>query len=489
MAKVFRMPDVNGPLPQKFPLFLSSLCRRAPGLEDLRARIYRDVGRERFIYVDEQFKKRDTFQQDDLCAADELIARVRQADTFICILAGSSHGTPIRIGGSLSNASFFEIELFQAALLQKKVYAFVRQDFVPEPRLEALLGILKNEFSEWRALSPLTEDEIFDGVMRIADETVGGRPKWPRPALRAAINRFVQALYTARTGSNHNPSILFLHGATDPSLKVPRIYLLQTLGQVIAEEPNEEKRLSRLWLGLRELMGLDHQALRDPSILKFWNQLLAEWARAGAWYGLHADMPLGCLAALNSMVQVRDRLNRFIPAANQGSETEFPGGALASAKYSIAKRLYVKLDRIRRFNEALCDIDRSLQEKQQDKSGLLAVRGSILRQLGRRSESIADYETVLQIRRENHASHHQIGEALSELGYAYLWYWSPRKGLRFCEEGVERLRDGGTQAGFLARGLRKLAVAYLVNGRLRAAHRARQESKAVAVAHGALDQV
>ena len=58
-----------------------------------------------------------------------------------------------------------------------------------------------------------------------------------------------------------------------------------------------------------------------------------------------------------------------------------------------------------------------------------------------------------------------IGEAMSELGYAYLRQFRLRRGLDFCREGVHFLRKAG-RPGFLARGLRKLSVAYLSNGRL-----------------------
>lgn len=269
----------------------------------------------------------------------------------------------------------------------------------------------------------------------------------------------MQALYAARARNRPNPSILFLHGVTDPSLSKPRVEIIRPLMQNLELQPNEEKRLSRLWVGLRELMASDHQVLRDPELLECWNRLLAEWARAGAWYGLHGDTPLGCLAAL-SLTKVRDRLGTLFPATTDFRDTAFPGGALASAKYSIAKRLYIKQDRIARFNEALDDLERSLESERQDKSGLLAIRGSILRQLGRISDSIVDYEQVLRLRKESNAADHELGDALSELGYAYLLQLSPRKGLRFCEEGVEKLRQG-RRAGFLARGLRKLSVAYL----------------------------
>jgi len=50
------------------------------------------------------------------------------------------------------------------------------------------------------------------------------------------------------------------------------------------------------------------------------------------------------------------------------------------------------------------------------------------------------------------------------------------------------LRHEG-RPGFLARGLRKLAAAYLVKGRLLKAYETRQEARDVAVNFGALDQL
>ena len=100
-----------------------------------------------------------------------------------------------------------------------------------------------------------------------------------------------------------------------------------------------------------------------------------------------------------------------------------------------------------------------------DKSGLLAIRGSIYRQTGKISEAVEDYEEVLQMRSQANAPANSVGEALSELGFGYLRQGQIVKALHYCKSGVEHLREGG-RAGFLARGLRKLSVAYLVNGRL-----------------------
>ncbi len=69
-----------------FPVFVSSLCRQA-NLWDLRAQIYEDIGKKTYVYVDEQFKRRNTKQQKDLEAVDELISRVREANvtsSLIC---------------------------------------------------------------------------------------------------------------------------------------------------------------------------------------------------------------------------------------------------------------------------------------------------------------------------------------------------------------------------------------------------------------------
>lgn len=440
-----------------------------------------------YVYVDEEVSSRNVQQQDDLCAADELISRVRESNTFVCILAGSSHGTPIRVDGLHSRTSFFEIELYQAALRRKRMHVFVRDDFQPEPRLDALLTILKDAFPEWKQQKRLSDAEIISAMRRLVDDEVGSRPSgWP--ISRAPIRRLVQALYSARGRNRPNPSILFLHGDNDPNLGVPRVEIIQSLIRHTARQENEERKLARLWIGLRELMSVNYSSTRDHDLLGLLNVLLSEWAEAGAWYGLHADTPLGCLAALNTLAQVR---NRMVDLAANGVKNEnvtFPGGSLASAKYSIAKHLLVRQDRLARYHEALVDVGRSLDVELGDRSRLLGIRGSILRKLGRLSDCIDDYEEALTIRTEGKSPPNEVGEMKTELGFAYLRYYSPRKGLRLCEEGVEMMREGGRR-GFLARGLRKLSIAYLVNGRLIKAHDMFQEARDVAVSSGSFDQL
>lgn len=468
-----------------YPIFLSSLCRE---LYDLRKKIYEDIGGCNLVYVDEQVEWRDIKQQEDIEAVDELIRRVREANIFICVLGGKRHGSPIKIDLRPSAVSFFEIELFQAALLEKEVHLFVRDDFVPEPRLQRLLEILRFAFPEWFNQQRLTDQQITERVKRLVGKE---RRKFflnPFNAIRAPINRLVQALYIARGRNSFNSPLLFLDEEFETRVSSPDQQIIISLQKQITTELNEEKRLSRLWIALRELMSAPYTNLKDHTILFQWNEILGKWASAGAWYGLHGDMPLGCLAALNSMVKVRQQLGRLSIKNVASEQTAYPGGALASAKYSIAKRLFVKADRNTRLNEALNDIQQSLKLSVNfDDSGLRAIKGSIFRQLGRVTEAISEYDAVLKIRHKKAASDASIGEAMSELGFGYLRQWNLPKGLQYCKEGVALMRNGAS-AGFLARGLRKLSLAYLVNGKLLKAHDAWHESKKVASKYGAFDQ-
>lgn len=468
----------------RFPIFLSSLCRE---LYDLRERIYFVVGQEKHVYVDEHATPRHIPTLNQLATADDLITRVREADTFVCILGGTRHGSLISIDGVDSSVSFFEIELYQAALLGKQIHFFVRDDFAPEPRLEELLRILFFAFTGVKSAPRLSDREIEAEIRKLVSHEKTKRTLIPIPALRRPINRFVQALYTIRARRLSGPSIHFLHDATATFKKAPDERIIQSALASLKGLKDEEKRLSRIWFGIRELMYAHYRYTSDPDLLQYWSLLLRQWARAGAWYGLHGDMPLGCLAGLNSVAVIHDRIASLHPAPPYG-DVEYPGGALASAKYSIAKRLYVKADRTARFSEALDDIARMLAGKPHDASGLLAIRGSIYRQLGSHAEATADYEAVLAQRETNNADAPAIGDAKSELAFGYLFQLKFRRALEYGEEGVKLLRSGDT-AGFLARGLRKLAVIYFANGKILKAYDAWTESRSVAHEFRAYDQL
>lgn len=469
---------------QHFPIFVSSLCK---DLWDLRERIYFVVGKEKYVYVDEHATSRHLPILDQLAVADDLIARVRESDVFVCVLGGSN-GSQISIDGVDSSVSFFEIELYQAALLGKPIHLFVRDDFAPEPRLEELLRILYFAFPGLKSAPRLSDREIETEIRKLVSREKIRRAVVPLPALRRPINRLVQALYAIRARHLPDPSVHFLHNTVATVKKVPDERIIRSVLASLETLKDEEKRLSRIWIGMRELLYAHYRHTTDPDLLNYWDLLLREWARAGAWYGLHGDMPLGCLAGLNSVAVIRNRVASLRFDAPHRGDTEYPGGALASAKYSIAKRLYIKADRFSRLTEARDDVERMLTGKPDDQTGLLAIRGSIYRQLGKYAEATTDYENVLALRKANKAAVPAIGDAMSELAFGYLLQRQLRRALEYSEEGIALLRAGDT-VGFLARGLRKQAIIYLANGRLLKAYDAWSESRTVAQSSGSYDQL
>jgi len=470
---------------KRFPIFLSSLCTE---LIDLRARAYEDIGGKINIYVDEKANPRDIKDQDHLATADDLIQRVREADLFVCILGGTRHGTPIRVSGRPSAVSFFEIELYQAALRGNGVKVYVRNDFEPDARLSSVLDVLSFALGDWRWLPRLTDSEILSHLRR--DIWLGRAAKIGDAIhYHSLLARLVQGMYALRARNRPPPVVNFLNNEKETAQRKPDLTIVSSIQKDLQKRSNEEQRLSRIWIAIRELMAAHYSQTSNPEVLEFWNEILGSWASAGSWYGLHGDMPLGCLAALNSQLFVREKLKRNSRTKDEAYRYGYAGGALASAKYSIAKRLYVGMDRKARFEEALEDIKQAIDQKSADLSGLLAIKGSIHRSTGRISEAIADYEEVLRLRNDGRHSGADVGQAENELGYSYLRQWRWREALELCEEGVKKMRDEPLRKGFLVRGLRKLAAAYALNGQPVKAFETYREARDISRAAGTFDQL
>lgn len=94
---------------------------------------------------------------------------------------------------------------------------------------------------------------------------------------------------------------------------------------------------------------------------------------------------------------------------------------------------------------------------------------------------------MLALRERSGAPVTTIGEALSELGYAYVLALRPFRGIALMEEGV-RLLARGPESGFLLRARRKLEAGYRVTGSWRRARAEAAEVTALAERLAAFDQ-
>lgn len=167
----------------------------------------------------------------------------------------------------------------------------------------------------------------------------------------------------------------------------------------------------------------------------------------------------------------------------------YPGGALASSRYSIAGLSGSLRNRRFLLHAALADLNRSLDEGVTDGGNLFAIRGSVYRRLGAVWAAVADYEEVLRQRQKAAASDSAIGEALSELGYGYLFQLRLWRGRSLLEEGVRLLSVSNRRPGFLIRARRKLAAAYALTGHPQRARQELQAARDLALIHGVFDQI
>ena len=379
----------------------------------------------------------------------------------------------------LAQVSYFELELFEAALLQKPAFIFVLAGGEMEPRLAALLNLLAPALPGLNRV-PMSEDQIYDQVLEIVD-----RASRPAQAARlkkrtASGQRMSDALTVSRfipyDPTTTPPGILFLGGGSDLSLTRPNLELAADAISRAEELISHHDRLSLLWIALRELMGAPLDDPKSGEALPLWAQALGAWNTAGAWYGLHGHPLMGCLASLGSLAQLMLQLS---------GPDEMPHGALSSEYYSIAKLVS------RDLRGAMLSISRAHIDAafiSGESSGKLAQRGSVRRAQGDARGAIEDYRRVVDLRRgSEHASQQAIAEGMTELGFALVFAGRRSEGLRLMEDGIALFADRPT--GFLVRAQRKLGRAYLRAGSPLLALDTLSEAHKNAVITGSLDQL
>lgn len=299
-----------------------------------------------------------------------------------------------------------------------------------------------------------------------------------RPRLRTTVDMLFATRHRAYEVMRELPPLRFLGGAFDPALASPDPALVTAVLDRAAEHKKHHVRLTLVWFALRALMGAPFTEPKFRDFLEYWSRAFGTWIGAGAWYGLHGHLHMGCLAALGSLADIRIRL-RTISDPGQ----DIPHGPLASEYYSIA-RLAGRSDAL--LGLALDHIEAALYVTRADGMNETGIRASILRELGRLDAALRDYRKVEEARRERGGTVH--GEALSELGYAMLLAGDSKGGVPLMERGLDLLR-AGPASGFQIRAMRKLALGYARRGRLSGALDLAIEAHDLAVATGACDQI
>jgi tetratricopeptide (TPR) repeat protein len=405
---------------------------------------------------------------------------VDRCDAYVAVVI-DKHGSGIELGPKKkTQASFLELELFEAAISRKPAFVFILKGHEPTGRMAALLDLLAPALPGL-CREPLDEDEILRRVGEILKRTQ--RP-W-----RSRLGRFAAlgpVAHTRLSSSRHRPyrpgaelpKIQFLDGPYDPTIAAPSLGVVETLLTTVDTYADHQSRLAILWLALRELMGQRPSRASGDHLIHCWDMALGKWTSSAAWYGLHGFCLMGCLGAISSRSRIVREYSRPAP---------LPHGPFASEYYSIAKKVGdPRLGRIF-LDLALEHIEVTLRDKEAAEP--LAIRGSIYWQIGRGKESITDYERVVELRRDEGAPPQKIGEGMAELGFALARSRKTRsRGIELLERGVE-LGATGPVDGFFIRAKRKLGLGYLIAGSPRLALHELAEAHRLAAKHGMFDQI
>ncbi|MCP4548493.1 MAG: hypothetical protein GY835_18715 [bacterium] len=408
--------------------------------------------------------------------------RLPLADLVLCILGSERPESMQEPTGIPLRAANLEIEMLQARLHEKPIYLFIRKDFEPDPGLRLLIYLLGTVHA-WS-----TDAELYSSVRELVRRYSRGRAWWMRRRSKSAA-QLIQGLAKERSRilayDPDLPAIYFLdHKFLEDTGGEPDIGKIDRLLREEATLKNEEERIARLWPAMLEILRAPYNKKKYLDYLPHWSTLLGRWTRTSSWFGLHGHFLLGPLASLNSLGEVRDEL-RNSGKHYPGEPLSPPSGALATEYYSIAKRLPFGSDRRKYFTKAREKVEEALDEDPGARDGLLAIRGSIYLRQWQINSAVKDYNEVVKLRkRKGDAS---LGEALAELGFAYVRQGRVLKGRQIIEDAVTKFPPGNS--GFLIRAKKKLAVACALSGCPRRAWELRSEARRLAEESGALDQM
>lgn len=432
------------------------------------------------VWVDEIIERGRV--ADPLVAIDDFLFELQRSKVYLAMIATDWPGSQITVAGEKANTTFFETELFYAAVLGRPIVVIMRTDIPIPPETRNLLSMLQRVLPRGAWYTEASARAVEERAKRVVDQA--GAPKLRDLApKRHAFGEVLRQWWTWREPTGNTPGLRWLDGRFLPIKGAPSQAIVEECLRLTPAAASERQRLSRLWIAARELMGVPYGRVRDELWLSLWNRVLTAWNSAAAWYGLHGHLELGYMAALYSLDDIRKLGRAASPPLEDDPAWDPPNMSLASAYYAAAHR--VSSWRLRRvgLRKALYLLDTAIVRDPLAESNYLAIRGSVLQKLMAFRSSVATYRRVLHIREMSPlAAHGSIGEAMTELGFGLLFTLRWREGRDLLREGVRIMEIANYRSGFIVRAKRKLAAGLFLTGDLRGARRERDAANQLAIA-------
>ena len=493
-------------------VFLSSVFKEEIDDEwkdlSLRQRIIEDhQGLPIHLWAYELFwpKGSETPSPDADTIVDRCFASIRNCDLFVFLLT-RHHGSGAEFVKHRVLASYLELELFAAAMLQKPVLVLHQRGHEPEPALRDSLGLLHQTFASDRYVVD-DENGLYDQFRAECDRLAAGDGTSTGPILAHLPDWLSRRRSRKGFGDElADPSLRFLDGnfrssrsAADPAKA--KLLLDQVATGMRGDATRQQlmphgAALFRLWAAMRELMDDAESTLADPSLAPLWDQAFGLWGSNASWFGLHGHLWMGPLASVQSQIELRRKFAAE-PSFHEATDVREPLGARASALYSIAGRTHSRLRKLRHYRLAAALATQAIERDQDAHQGVLLIRGHTSMQIAKLGQfwkmwdADTDFRLALELREKSGVSAASVGEAKVDLGQCLVLTGRWPAGLALMREGVTLMRsdDSANGMAFLARGLRKLEQGARIAGRVDIANEAREERMRLATEVEAMDQI
>jgi hypothetical protein len=479
----------------KHVAFLSSLSE---GLWTLREQLHSDNGGKLWVAEksDENLKLLHPLARADAC-----ITALISSEVFICVLAGEGAsavhgGTPIELDGLESLVSFFEIEVFEAALHSVPLVLLMHKEFRPGRRMEEFLRVLRRSSVVAHSKEKLVNKEIILEVRHAIKNRKALRRAAAR-GLRRAARTFASELVAQRANLRNvylgGSDMLWLRGM-DMKSDEPDGATFARAKQLLAVAKAQERhdvRLSRLYHAFRDLMTMPYRQTEDREVLHLWDESFGLWCGSAAWFGLHNHVALGVIGGLWSQDLVRQRLMPSLKK-NERRELVQPWGSLASAYYSLS-RLCTPRWRLKVADVGIELANRVISRGIERDPGILAVRGSLFFSRLRPDRGMTDFRNLLKYAESRSGNTMLVGEAHMYLGKGYTLTNRSKKAIAHLEASVRLWRtyvaDKRSGREFLVKALKNLLETQIKLRQRDAALKTAQEAITLALQAGINDQL
>ena len=231
------------------------------GVTRERQRIY-DHGQkygQNAVWVDEVIRpNRGT---DPFEAIDDFLYELEQSKLYLAFIATDWSGSRITVGGESANTTFFETELFYAAILHRPIAVVYRTDIQIPSDTAQLLSLLQRAIPRiaWRPVTSARDAEV--AANRLIDQAAAGRLE-ELGTSRGEFGRILYRWWSWREPHENSPGLRWLDGRFIPAQHAPRIAVIEECLRLASGVGTERQRLSRLWIAARELMGLPYSATK-----------------------------------------------------------------------------------------------------------------------------------------------------------------------------------------------------------------------------------